>query len=156
MVVNIKDIEDNIVLALRTNISDPLNRSGSRNIGKFIDHGRGHYKGKTPRILIQRGGEIISPYTGTGEIKQDYNIRFMIRIEVQASVSGMVTVDSADTQYSGSALASVLSDQVAEVMEDNALSITGIKQIQRESMGEYMYNEMHYYIHIYQIYVVNS
>jgi len=146
MSVDIKDIEDNIVTMLRANISDPVSRA----VGTFIDHGRGHYKAKTPKILVQRGGEVTSPFTGTGEKEQDYMVRFQIRLDVQASVTGTV----GGTQYSGSELANILSDDISEAMEDNA--ITSVKQVQRESIGEYMYDDMHYYIHIYNIYVVNS
>lgn len=148
MTVILKTIEDNIVTTLEDNIPDPISRA----IGSFIDHGKGHYKAKTPKILVTRGGEITSPFTGAGEIKQDYVVRFQIRLDVQASVTGTV----GGTQYSGNALANVLSDKIAEVMEDNVLDISGIKQVQRESIGDYTYDDMHYYIHIYNVYVVNN
>lgn len=148
MTVVLKTIEDNIVDILKDNIPDPINRT----IGNFVDHGKGHYQAKTPKILVTRGGEITSPYTGAGETKQDYDVRFQIRLDVQASVSGTI----GGIRYSGNELANVLSDKIAEVMENNVLDISEIKQVQRESIGDYTYDNMHYYIHIYNIYVVNS
>ena len=141
----IKTAEDNIISHLRTEISDPI----SRTIGQFVEHGKGHYKGKTPRILVRRRGEVGSNFNGVGDKKQDYDVRFEIVVEVAASVTG--TVNS--TQYSGNELCNIISDRVSQAMEED---ITGIKQTKRESSGPYEFSDVHYYVHIYDIYVIND
>lgn len=141
----VKEVEDNIVLHLETEITDPI----ARTVGGFVNHGRSHYKSKTPLIVVRRGGERGPSFNGVGESKQDYDMRFEIVIEVAASVTGTVS----GTQYSGSALANMVSDAVSTAMES---SITGVKQIKRESIGSYMYSDVHYYVHIYNVYVVND
>lgn len=149
MTVALKTIEDRIVTLLRDNLTDPINRIG---IGSYVDHGKGHYKEKTPKIRVKMGGEISSPFTGTGATNQDFNIRFEIRLDVQSSVSGTIS----GTSYSGNELANLVSDQIIEVMETNATSVTGVKLITRESVGAYKYDDMHYYIHMYNAFMVND
>lgn len=143
--VSIKTIEDSIVSHLETEISDPI----SRTIGSFVDHGKGHYKGKTPRILVRKGGESTSDFTGIGETKQDYDMVFEIVVEVGASVTGTIS----STQYSGSELCNLVSQQVSDAMESD---ITGVKQIQRLTCGMYSYDDTHYYVHRYGIFIVNG
>ena len=147
MTVSLKTIEDNIIQKLEDEITDPINRI----IGKFVDHGKGHHKAKTPRILVTRERDASMPCTGVGEIKQDFDVTFQIRLDVEASVGGLVGVK----RYTGNELANMLSDKIVEVMEDCVLTITGIKQATRISVGSYEYDNMHYYVHLYGVYLVN-
>lgn len=148
MTISLKTIEDNIVQKLRDEITDPINRIN----GKFVDHGKGHYKAKTPRILVKRERSRGLPFTGVGETKQDYDVTYQIRCDVEASVSGLVD----NVRYSGNELLNVLSDKIDKVMEDNVLTIDGIKQIMRISSGSYEYKDMHYYIYLCGVYLVND
>jgi len=148
MSVALKTIEDNIVAVLRTNITDPINRT----VGQFIDHGKEHYKAKTPIITVSRMRSSKMPFTGIGEVKHDYNLVYKIQLNVQSSVSGIV--DS--VKYSGNELANMLSDKIYDVMENNATSITGVKIARPISSGDYHYDDLHVYVHLYEIEVLNN
>jgi len=150
--------EDELVDMLRQNIKDPLGIN--RQTGQFVDHGIGHYKGKTPRILVKRNRPIQMDFTGIGYKKQDINIVFAIVIEVAPSAGGEVK----GTLKTGPELLNILCGEVAKVMEDNVLPVsnnssTVIKQIKRVSDGPYEFNptnNVHYSIQLYEVYIIND
>ena len=150
--------EDEIVEMLRSNIKDPLGIN--RQTGQFVDHGIGHYEGKTPRILVKRGRPIPTKYTGIGELTQDSKLSFLIVVEVAPSAGGEVR----GVKKTGPELLNIIVGEVANVMQDNVHpsdndSDTIIKQIKRTSDGGYDFNpttNVHFTIQIYEVDILNG
>lgn len=153
-----KKAEDEIVELLTRGIEDPLGRN--RSMGRFVDHGRQHHDGKTPRILVKRDRTLSNNFNGIGDDLQDLDESFMILIEVAPSAGGVIRGE----RKTGSELLNLLTGQASRVMQDNVRPYNNnansvIKQIQRLASGKYDWNpetNVHFCVLLYQVYIIND
>jgi hypothetical protein len=128
------EIEEEIVTTLRDNLTDPI--ATRPNSANWIYSGVPHPKAKTPRIHVTRRSET-APYGRLGTYKQDQILQYQVMVHIRQGCKGSVD----GTTYSGTALLNQLCDEIAETLETNAGSITGVQTLRRVDGGGYYYND---------------
>lgn len=107
----LKTMEDEIVTLLQKCIPDPLT---TRGVGTWVEHGKDHYLGKTPNIIVQRASIGNIEYTGSGNTQKDYEVYFNLLIKVAAGAGG----DIDGTVYNGLELLNPLTGKVIQLLDN--------------------------------------